>query len=169
MFKDLHSVDSANRAQYERYINGFVDHEPRTSRGADQLQNHDTMSSDDASRFKINEGICRPIRKYGGSGRHQEDIAPQPMVTINVSSIKPANKKLATNCLNGHMATQENSDSFNNHSSVQDVDMMIAEENQCFAIKSNVPEVMECNPSAETSTHAYRSTYGNRIQFRLDK
>lgn len=41
--------------------------------------------------------------------------------------------------------------------------MMIAEENQCFAIQSNIPEVLECNPSAETSTNAHPSTIGNKI------
>lgn len=99
-------MDSSSRAQYERYVNGLVDCEHR--------DNHDTMSSDDASRFKINEGICRPTRKYNNA----DEIHPHQMVTINVSSIKQGDKKLLTS-LNKPIAMQmENSDSFHNHSSV---------------------------------------------------
>ena len=68
------------------------------------------MSSDEVSKFKINEGICRPTIKYG-----VEEFIPGDMAALDVSSIKQKKRVMTTmNALGG----QDNSDSFNNRSTV---------------------------------------------------
>ena len=109
-------------------------------------------SSDDITKFKINDGICRPIMKCGGT----DGCYPNQLATLNVSSIKEANKRSTSK--NNFGDDRANSDSFKNQSSdkTEEVDLSIAQESQCFVVKSNDgPEVLDCKASADASSNPY--------------